>query len=210
MLSNEQIVQQFIDDLKSLRDKKGNMEVDDISQLLNNVATSFFKNEQQIYNEIRSIAESIDKAHREIGNIKNKEVPNDRIQGANLELEEVIKATENATNIILDSAEKIQGVTSRTSSEISQILTENITKIFEACNFQDITGQRIRKVLRLLIEIEAAIKSLLETMKSSGSEAAKKSPVISKSDPKSLLNGPQLENEAPKQDDIDKLFSSLK
>lgn len=115
MLSNEQIVQQFIDDLKSLRDKKGNMEVDDISQLLNNVATSFFKNEQQIYNEIRSIAESIDKAHKELGNIKNKEVPNDRIQGANLELEEVIKATENATNIILDSAERIQGITSQLS-----------------------------------------------------------------------------------------------
>ena len=90
------------------------------------------------------------------------------------------------------------------------------TRIFEACNFQDVTGQRITKVVRALKHIEQKVDAVLAAFGDGMQKAAKPAaepapaPVAVPEDESQLLNGPQLAVSANKQDDIDALFASLK
>jgi len=88
-----------------------------------------------------------------------------------------------------------------------------VTNIFEASNFQDITGQRINKVVKTLKHIEAKIDALVEAM---GEEAdgaqGTKAPATDMSEPaddETLLNGPQLPEAAIDQDEIDRLLAEF-
>jgi chemotaxis protein CheZ len=84
-----------------------------------------------------------------------------------------------------------------------------VTRIFEACNFQDITGQRITKVVRTLKHIEGKIEVLIQAL---GEEVQKTHRSAAAADPNnedSLLNGPQLPGNAIDQSEIDKLLASF-
>jgi chemotaxis protein CheZ len=85
---------------------------------------------------------------------------------------------------------------------------DQVTNIFEACNFQDISGQRIRKVTKVLETIETKVIKLVAMF---GSEhEGVKTPTAEPKGPLSdqeLLNGPQLDG-APTQDDVDRLFNN--
>ncbi len=85
-------------------------------------------------------------------------------------------------------------------------IANEIIKIFEACNFQDITGQRINKVVKTIRFIEEKILAMIDIW---GAEAFIDLPVAS--DPSasgvdSLMNGPQLQNQGITQDEINALF----
>ncbi len=67
-------------------------------------------------------------------------------------------------------------------------------RIFEACAFQDLVAQRVKRVATLIREVEARLQGVAE-------------PVIAKVEA-SLTNGPALPQEAPGQDDIDRLFGA--
>jgi chemotaxis protein CheZ len=90
--------------------------------------------------------------------------------------------------------------------QIDTIL-DAVVRIFEACNFQDITGQRIDKVVRTLDFIEERVANMIQTW---GSEAFINLPPpveVAENAEKQLLNGPQLEGKAISQADIDALFA---
>lgn len=88
---------------------------------------------------------------------------------AGVELSAVVDATENAANTILDAAERIseriKASQSTDNEEVKNNVLENIGQdiedIFMACSFQDITGQRIRKTLDNLREIEDRLGTAL-------------------------------------------------
>ena len=85
-------------------------------------------------------------------------------------------------------------------------MRELIIKIFEACNFQDITGQRITKVVTTVKFIEERVNSMINIW---GPESFAEIEVVEAppTDPDhDLLSGPQLGNSGVSQDDIDKLF----
>jgi len=98
--------------------------------------------------------------------------------------------------------------------ELGEKVTDAVTKVYESCNFQDITGQRITKVVRALKHIESRVDALVAAF---GDEITKYKavhpPMEEKAeDPmsdKALLNGPQLAANAGKQDDIDALLASF-
>ena len=80
-------------------------------------------------------------------------------------------------------------------------------RIFEACNFQDITGQRITKVVGAIKFIEDRIDRMIEIL---GGQSALRDVELPADDVDAnaaLLAGPQLETD-PKisQDDIDRFF----
>lgn len=107
------------------------------------------------------------------------------------ELEEVIALTEKATLDIIKVLESK-----------NQAFPEEVSQILHSLTFQDITGQRITKVLKFLKELE---KSLEEVEKAGAiSFGAPKTSQASVSDKESLLNGPQLPGEGVSQKDIDK------
>ncbi len=82
------------------------------------------------------------------------------------ELDQVVDATEKAAYKILAAAEAIQDVAwdlreVDTECENSEILEARVTDIFSACEFQDLTGQRITKVVQVLHYIEERLNSMI-------------------------------------------------
>jgi chemotaxis protein CheZ len=77
----------------------------------------------------------------------------------------------------------------------------------EACTFQDITGQRVTKIIRSMQFVEERVLAMVDLMGRDSVE--KKAAVLSDETPEKdpLLNGPQLPGNAISQDDIDKLFA---
>jgi len=127
------------------------------------------------------------------------------------ELEAIVGATEQATNSILEAAETIEAMTGRMEPEVSGRVTEAVTRVYEACNFQDITGQRITKIVKALQHIEAKVDALLAAF-GEEIEAYKRAnpvPAEERASDGALLNGPQLPDEAAKQAEIDALLASL-
>jgi chemotaxis protein CheZ len=84
------------------------------------------------------------------------------------------------------------------------------TKIYEACSFQDITGQRITKVVATLKAIDAKVAQMLTAFGGRARVATAAAPVVPALDAgESLLHGPQLPAAAMDQTDIDKLLASF-
>jgi chemotaxis protein CheZ len=84
-------------------------------------------------------------------------------------------------------------------------ISGNDMDIIEACSFQDLTGQRVSKVLKSVRYVEERVNNLMEIW---GREALQKVQVegVEKSDDEKLLHGPQMEGEGISQAEIDKLF----
>lgn len=121
---------------------------------------------------------------------------------ATLHLTDVLESTEKATHNILDAATTIDSVTQASSMAAGDKAKVNaqVLLIYEACSFQDISGQRIKKVLRHLNELEHKLAHLSETAR--GKAQTKRAD-------EHLLNGPALSGEAPSQAEIDALFKKM-
>lgn len=165
----------------------------------------------QIFEEINHLAQTIETARSEIAALKPDELQSKDLPGATDELDAVVGATEDATNKILTTCEgMLNDFSKKLAPEHQNELADFVTQIFEACNFQDITGQRITKVVRTLKTIEERIAKLMasfgpeieEIRKRSGSSDAR-------TGDEALLNGPQMPAQAIGQDDIDALLASL-
>lgn len=164
--------------------------------------------------ELRALATFIDQSRHEIASIQADEVGGILIPGATDELDAIVSATAEATDRIMDGAEAIEAVASEIGGEAEGKILDATTGIYEACTFQDITGQRITKVVSALKAIEEKIDAIVE--KFGGLDSAREKQgknhtgegdaVITDED---LLNGPQMPEKASKQDEIDALLASL-
>ena len=120
----------------------------------------------------------------------------------------MVGATEHATHAIMDNAEAIQALTGEMSETAAEKVEAAVTEIFTACGFQDITGQRITKVVSALKEIETKVAALLSAFDADlASGGARAGGPIDPADDAQLLNGPQLPGRAQNQDDIDRILS---
>jgi chemotaxis protein CheZ len=121
------------------------------------------------------------------------------------ELEEIVTETARATNRIMDAAESVEKVAAALEPAQANALMDAVTNIYEASAFQDITGQRITKIVRALQSLEEKLASLTSAF---GPLEEPQAPAKPEGDA-ALLNGPQLEKTAASQTDIDALFASL-
>ena len=169
---------------------------------------------EQLQDEIEKIAMYISQAKMEIAAISLPDEQNGtdkNISHATLELTEVIRHTEEATNTIMDNAEAIMKLAgSITDTTISAKLGEHSAVIMEACSFQDITGQRISKVLKTLQQIEMRVGNLVKLFGGTLPDGFEVGAIEigTRRPDEDLLNGPQLSKDKPSQDEIDKLFKS--
>jgi chemotaxis protein CheZ len=165
-----------------------------------------------VYDQLAALAQYIANAKQEIANIRADAISGEHIPSATDQLDEVVGATEEATNKIMDCCDVISSIAAKQSQPAQQELTDQVTKIYEACNFQDITGQRITKVVRTLKHIDGQVTTLLKALDDAGFQIEKHGgPLglnvsLATDTEKHLLNGPQATDTAIKQDDIDKLF----
>jgi chemotaxis protein CheZ len=158
-----------------------------------------------LYEGLAKLAIIIENARRDIASLRPDEIRQKHLPSATDELDAIVAATATATSDILDAAEKISAMADAVGS--SKLLDE-VTRIFEACSFQDITGQRITKVVRTLKEIESKVADLVRAFGSleaaaGGAEAADGD---GRTGDAALLNGPQLPSTAQSQADIDAIF----
>ena len=85
--------------------------------------------------------------------------PTDDVGGPGSEIEAVIRLNAEAANRIMDAAEhistciEVDGV----PAEVRFTVLNHVTAIFEACGFQDLTGQRITRALKTLRSIEESM-----------------------------------------------------
>lgn len=165
--------------------------------------------------ELDIIHEAISRTKREIASLHSKGVEGGQMAMANGELGAIVGGTEQATQQILTAAESIDNAAATlkkvSPGEQSQMLTdeiqENVIAIFEACNFQDLTGQRINKVMATMKFIESHLAVMLDIWGGLDEIKAHALP-DDRNESEKLLNGPKSEGDEGhvSQDDIDALF----
>ena len=167
--------------------------------------------------ELDLIHDAISRTKREIAVLHGKSFDGEEMAKVNGELGAVVGGTEQATQQILEAAEAIDNAASApgkvTSPDQQKILSEDIQErvvsIFEACNFQDLTGQRINKVMTTMKFIEHHIVVMMDIWGGVDAIKAHVPPVVdTRDEDDKLLNGPKLAEDAghASQDDIDALF----
>ena len=114
----------------------------------------------------------------------------------------------------MEAVEAIEGVAAELPPEQAERITAAVTSVYEACGFQDITGQRISKVVNALRHIESKVQALLVAFGGDALPKPAKKPASKRADGKDrpdehLMNGPQNAQEAISQDDIDALLASF-
>ncbi|WP_321449093.1 protein phosphatase CheZ [uncultured Cohaesibacter sp.] len=212
-LSSEQH-QQIMDELAALK------KLVEPAQELNSNLVETFRSELseavKIKQEMDEIYEAIAETKREIATLHVNGLHSAEMNRVTDELDAIVFGTEQATEQILEAAEVIDA----NSTKLSKTLTgeedqwtheiqDAVIAVFEACNFQDLTGQRITKVVNVLRFIEERIVSMMEIW--GGIEQFQEIEVdnpLEKTGDAALLNGPALANEdgVASQDDIDALF----
>jgi chemotaxis protein CheZ len=95
-------------------------------------------------------------------------------RASGLELEAVVQATEQAANQIMEAAEAIGTCIeqAREDPDVIEAITQRLGTIFEACTFQDITGQRIRRAIQHLRRVEEMLGGLAPSETDAVPEAA--------------------------------------
>ncbi len=170
----------------------------------------------KVKTEVEAIAARITLTKQEIANLKHPLAKEDKLHSAAMELSAVVKSTEEATTAIMQVAEHLDETVREVTTHITDAyvtsrlneMTDQITKLFEACSFQDLTGQRITKVVKTIDYIEERVETMQVIW---GRKDIEKMAVtddsIVKKDGELELHGPQAATEAISQDDIDKLFN---
>lgn len=84
-------------------------------------------------------------------------------RNSGIELEAVVQATESAANRIMEAAEAIGDWLrdGKRDPESLEAVAEKVNTIFEACTFQDVTGQRIRRAIEHLQQVETMLTDLM-------------------------------------------------
>ncbi len=171
--------------------------------------------ESQVRQDAQDLAEVIRRARSDIAALNPSAITEEHLPVAGEELEAIVSATEAATHDIMEAAEAIEASLENCPPEAAENISNAVTSIFEACSFQDITGQRISKVVGALQQVEAKVGSMLTTLGGPAGEvpveeASSAAQGASQEDrERALMNGPQSPGEAPSQDDIDALFQKL-
>ena len=156
--------------------------------------------------ELMEIADYIAHVRDEIAALRANELTHDRIPMAHEELGNVLAATAGATNSIMEAAESMLALPD--GPGYRDAVESGIGTIFEACAFQDITGQRIGKVVAALQQFEVRLARFANAVRAR--DASGQDPAEAERNERAqrlLLNGPQPNGPATAQDDIDALFA---
>ncbi len=106
------------------------------------------------------------------------------------EVRAIVTDTERCANDIFEASESIMEQIAEIDNEILRnSISDNVTRIFESCHFQDFAGQRATKIIENIDEVASKTGSIQKRKLS---------------DEESLKQGPQLETAT--QADIDAMF----
>jgi chemotaxis protein CheZ len=139
-------------------------------------------------------------------------------RNSGLELEAVVQATESAANQIMEAAEAIGDWLRDGSRDVDSlnIVATRLNSIFEACSFQDVTGQRIRRAIQHLQHVENMLTEISPRQVDPGTAVVKPiDPDLVQADVDRVFalvaqtgaaGAPPDEKPAMSQDDLDRMF----
>lgn len=159
----------------------------------------------EIMAEIQAMNDHITATKQEIAALKPEDDSSTTISTATEELGEVVKATEEAANTILENAEQIDGIVSELRGKVPEGDPDDVgpdvdklefisINLLTACSFQDITGQRINKVVNSLNYIEERLQKMIDIWRIEDGTADLQAMTFAKDDDrddKDMLHGPQ-------------------
>jgi chemotaxis protein CheZ len=201
-------VKEAISHLKSQNVKDRQLvDVLELSGVLTDAMGHFFSAlDETIKDEFVDIAGFIKKARNEIGDLRPKDIKTNRIPSAGEELEAIVADTEIATDKIMQTAEDVLAMDPDSTEDFGMQIQDKMLVIIEACSFQDLTGQRVSKVVNTLKQIEDRISRFAEVMGVDEDEVEITPEEQRRRD--LLLNGPAIGGPETAQDDIDAMFAS--
>ncbi len=164
---------------------------------------------QTLQRELAQVNDTIARNKRELSTLIGERNERHMARAAD-ELRAAVDGMDIATQKILKSAEvaddsaKALAASAKTDFErgLAQDIQDHVVQIYEACNFQDLAGQRISNVIATLTMIEDQVSSMLGRCDTAPARVAK--PVKAGG----LLNGPKLDGDPghASQHDIDAMF----
>lgn len=155
-----------------------------------------------LYAEVQTLAKYVDCTRAEIASLSADGVVKSHVVAATDELDAIVCNTVNAATTILDACESIDNALVTQLVDVAGAAT---TKIYEACSFQDLTGQRVAKIVRILQLIDARITEILNVFGSTALTQPARY-VTQAHDP--LLAGPQKPGTAMDQGAVDALLDA--
>lgn len=164
--------------------------------------------------ELLSLQQMTQRIRQEIDVIRNPSDETDHFQNISEQLNAIVQATEKATDTIMGAVEnsdenivKLRSIVigNADAEEILNKMAVSSQLIFEACGFQDITGQRANIITTSLGYVEERINSIAALLDGKTIDDTR-TDVSDKTEDEKLLNGPQLEGKDLMQSDIDALF----
>jgi len=159
--------------------------------------------------DLIEMANAIARTKAEIAAIKPDADHHGKFGEATEELDSIVSTTEAATSDILAAAEQIQEIAwtlreQGLEAEVCDLIDARATEIYTACSFQDLTGQRSRKLVQGLRYLEGRINAMIDiwgldrTMAAEAAETAR-----ARDGEAALLNGPSKPGHGLDQADID-------
>jgi chemotaxis protein CheZ len=173
------------------------------------------RTEQDFRRDVEMVNRAIDCSKRELAALQGAPGDESRIARARHELASAIAGMEKATQTILKAAETIDEsaralhatLQNDYNRGLSQDIVDQIVRIYEACNFQDLSGQHIGKAADTLKSIEGHVARMTDiwgNIKAGDMQATPDHRPLGRA----LANGPKLEGDHGHvdQNDIDTMF----
>jgi chemotaxis protein CheZ len=177
-----------------------------VRAVLGSMAGDLSARDVSLLGEVEELGRVIAAAKTEIASLRVDDITGRHIPSATDELDAIVAHTASATNDILEACETLDQVGNELVGAPAEALQGATTRIYEACSFQDITGQRITKVVATLKTIEGKIAHILAAF---GTDMPAGPIPEAAPAAEDLLNGPQLPNAAMMQSEIDRLLASF-
>lgn len=171
--------------------------------------------DQRLQSEVLNLIIYIDRLRREIAGIAQLNDDETAFEGMADRLDAIVHSTADATDTILSSVETIDNAVEKlrehpdaaTIDALCDQITSQTIETMQACSFQDLTGQRVSKVIGSLRFVEERINSMADICGRDQIATITGEPRLEKqTDDGVAMEGPQSANNAISQADIDKLF----
>ncbi len=172
--------------------------------------------DKKLQSEVLNLIQYIQRLRSEIAGIAVEKDDQTTFDTMADRLDAIVESTAQATDTILAAMEAVDGCVEqlRTYPKPAEIdslcdaITEKTMAAVEACSFQDLTGQRITKVVGTMKFVEERVNAMAELCGRDEVKAlADEWDLPEQLDDGVALECPQRAGEGISQDDIDKLFA---
>jgi chemotaxis protein CheZ len=158
--------------------------------------------------DLVEMMKAIGRTKAEIAALNPSAAGGSHLDKASVELDAIVDATEKATSDILAAAERVQEIAwtlreQGVDSAVCDLIDAHATEVYTACSFQDITGQRTRKVMEVMRFLEERINAMVKIWRLDEMSAV---PVDNYIPQPPEVRGPQESADRLQQQGVDKLI----